>query len=92
MTDAEVLNAAADLIERGGLYRHYAWPGDDEGKSYQVGDPLDVIGAIFVVTGKDASSALHKLQHALNIAVGTWSDTHSPAEVVATLREVARHG
>ena len=90
MTDSEVLSAAADLIERCGLHKGEYWPGDDDDREYEFGDPCCALGAIrLIVFSENARhSAAMKLAKVVD-CVSEWNDRSTQAEVVATLRAVA---
>lgn len=90
MTDTEVLLAAADLIERNGLHKGDYWPGARHLQPYSLGDPTCVLGACRVVTGMprvrdDVFDRLYDITGSISL----WSDSHTQAEVVETLRAVA---
>lgn len=48
---AEILNSAADLIERDGLHKDDCWPGCGDEIHYAPGMPCSVSGALSVVSG-----------------------------------------
>lgn len=51
MCTVEVLNSAADLIERDGLHKGDYWPGQRDGTPCQPGVPCCVHGALAVASG-----------------------------------------
>lgn len=92
MTDTEVLLAAADLIERNGLHKGDYWPDSHSRRSYVPGEPCCAIGAMCAVTGMSRGGCCNAevlLERHVGGPVVPWSDEHTQAEVVATLRAVA---
>lgn len=90
MTDTEVLLAAADLIERNGLHKGDYWP--DRPGPYMPGKPCCALGAIRVFVPRAHCAQRRAVSAMLAGVVGNvsqWSDDHTQAEVVATLRAVA---
>jgi hypothetical protein len=89
VTDTEVLLGAADLIERNGLYKCTYWPGWPA--SYFPGYPCCALGAIRVITNDSGDrGSLAKLEDAIGGSIARWSDSHTQAQVVATLRAVGK--
>lgn len=97
-TPADVLNAAADLLEKPGAWTQGAWKRGKSGREVRIYSPFavsfSVLGAIDHVGG-GFNSAIHALKHLIgwDIHLQDWNDQseRTQAEVVAKLREAAAH-
>jgi hypothetical protein len=102
MNDAEVLHAAADLIERNGIHKGEFWPGyKNFGSNYVAGDPVCARGAFTVAMncrGFDCTVGISKTlarfaldENATILDLVKWNDSRTTtAELMAkTMRACA---
>ncbi len=92
-----LLTAAAEVVERVGLWRRYLWPGAADDADYCEGDPVCLVGALVVAAEASrwgsprvrvAVKAVARLLGVSTIGVSVWSDAEgrTAAEVAAVLR------
>ncbi|WP_278070501.1 DUF6197 family protein [Brevundimonas sanguinis] len=95
---AEVLKAAADLLEKPGAWTQGAYARDSSGKSVgpdsQLAECFCALGAIRRSGNyaDDVNPAAMALGRSIGFRVGDWNDAlkRTQSEVVAALREAAR--
>lgn len=101
---ADLLTAAADLVERVGLWQDEYWPGALDGGVYCAGDPVCLVGALIVAGGDDtpppfgglawsfvtraADAVRRRLDPTLVVWPEVWSDM--PGRTAAEVAAVLR--
>jgi hypothetical protein len=94
---AEVLNAAADLLERPGAWRRWSLATDADGRSVPPKSPAAcqwcIAGAIqrFAPDGPPFSPYIEAVEAVIDECAAMWNDRHSRTapEVVKALRDAA---